>query len=53
MKDEIREPYGMSDIEGIRKKYGDLYANIMAESLKIEAEKLKEFNKTYNARYSI
>ena len=52
MNDEIREPYGMSDIEGIREKFGDLYANIMAESLKKEEAKLNDFNKTYNDRYS-
>ena len=39
MNDEIREPYGMSDIEGIRKKYGDSAADSMEyENKKQEKE---------------
>ena len=29
MSDKIREPFGANDIEGIRAKYGDIYATNM------------------------
>ena len=29
MSDKIREPFGPHDIEGIRTKYGDIYATKM------------------------
>ena len=46
MSDKIREPFGPHDIEGIRAKYGDIYATSMQR--KNEEEKYKELTKGYS-----
>lgn len=43
MNDEIREPYGMSDIEGIRKKYGDSAADSMEYANKKQEKEADNF----------
>ena len=52
MSDKIREPFGANDIEGIRAKYGDIYANSMQR--KNEEEKSAElaFRKLMIERFS-
>lgn len=53
MSDKIREPFGASDIEGIRAKYGDIYATNMQSKNEEEKSAELRFKKLMNERFSL